>query len=126
VDETLISTNDLKRYKNILEMTNAPLMGYEPGGDILIFRVPKFANVISKLFFAEQTARHRIRIKTAFCDLVDSGGGIEQAVLQDRKPTRPWEASNCGKGHTCAREYKSVALERKFVYYATSDTEALS
>jgi hypothetical protein len=38
VDEALISKNDLNRYKNILEMTNANLEGYEPGGDIHISR----------------------------------------------------------------------------------------
>jgi len=50
VDTKLISTNDLKRYKNILEMTSAHLVGYEPGGDIQISRGPKSVNVISKLF----------------------------------------------------------------------------
>jgi hypothetical protein len=50
VDETLVSTTDLKRYKNILVMTNAHLVGYEPGGDIHISRGQKFVNVISKLF----------------------------------------------------------------------------
>jgi hypothetical protein len=58
VDETLISKNDLNRYKNILEMTNAHLEGYEPGGDIHISRGQKFVNVISKLF--PQTRRRGI------------------------------------------------------------------
>jgi hypothetical protein len=58
MDEALVSTTDLKRYKNILEMTNAHLEGYEPGGDIQISRGQKFVNVISKLF--PQTRRRAI------------------------------------------------------------------
>jgi hypothetical protein len=50
VDETLASTNDLKRYKNILVMTNAHLEGYEHGGDIHISRGQKFVNVIINCF----------------------------------------------------------------------------
>ena len=45
-----ITTSDLKRYKHIREMTNAHLVGYEPGGDIQISRGPKFTTVISKQF----------------------------------------------------------------------------
>jgi len=50
VNTDLITTNDLKRYKNILEMTNAHLEGYEPGASILTSRGPKFRNIITKLF----------------------------------------------------------------------------
>jgi hypothetical protein len=55
---TQISTKDLKRYKNILEITKAYLVGYESGGEIQISRGPKFANVISKL--VPQSKRHGI------------------------------------------------------------------
>jgi hypothetical protein len=58
VDDKLDSKTDLRRYKNILEMTNAHLEGYEPGGDIRISRRQKFANVISKLF--PQTRRRGV------------------------------------------------------------------
>jgi hypothetical protein len=56
--EKLDSTTDLKRYKNILEMTNAHLEGYKPGGDKHISRGQKFVNVISKLF--PQTRRRSV------------------------------------------------------------------
>jgi hypothetical protein len=50
VDSKVITEGDLKTYKSILELTNAHLEGYAPGGDITIIRGPKFNNVISKLF----------------------------------------------------------------------------
>jgi transposase-like protein len=50
VDNKVITEDDLKTYKSILELTNAHLEGYAPGGDIMIIRGPKFNNVISKLF----------------------------------------------------------------------------
>jgi len=38
----VITESDLKKYKTILEATNAYLAGFEPGNDILIVRGPKF------------------------------------------------------------------------------------
>ena len=38
VNTDVITPSDLKRYKHILEMANAHLVGYEPGGDIQISR----------------------------------------------------------------------------------------
>jgi hypothetical protein len=58
VDDKLVSKTDLTRYKNILEMTNAHLEGYEPGGDIRISRGQKFGIVISKLL--PQTRRRGV------------------------------------------------------------------
>ena len=57
----VITTSDLKGYKHILEMTNAHLVRYEPGGDIQISRGSNFTKVISKLF----PQRKRRGIKTA-------------------------------------------------------------
>jgi hypothetical protein len=50
VNNDLNTTSDLKRCKNILEMTNAHFVGYEPGGDIQISSGPKFVKIISKFF----------------------------------------------------------------------------
>ena len=50
VNRDVITNNDLKRYKNILEMINAHLVRYEPGGDIQISRGSKSTKVICKLF----------------------------------------------------------------------------
>jgi hypothetical protein len=40
----------MKAYKNILELTNAHLEGYEPSGNIQITKGTKIKKVISKLF----------------------------------------------------------------------------
>jgi hypothetical protein len=45
----LITTSDLKRYKNILEMTNAHLVAYETDRDIKISCGQKFVKIISKI-----------------------------------------------------------------------------
>ena len=50
IHRDVITTSDLKRYKHIVELTNAHLVGYEPGSDIQISRGSKFTKVISKLF----------------------------------------------------------------------------
>ena len=50
VNYNAIDKNDLKKYKNILELTNAHLKGYNSGGDIQASRGLKFKNVIAKLF----------------------------------------------------------------------------
>jgi hypothetical protein len=50
VDSKVITETDLKTYKSILELTNAHLEGYAPGGDITVIRGPKFNNFIPKLF----------------------------------------------------------------------------
>ena len=38
VDRKNITTDDLKKYKKIMELTNAHLTSYQPGGDIQITR----------------------------------------------------------------------------------------
>jgi hypothetical protein len=50
VNKEIVSTQDMKAYKNILELTNAHLEGYEPSGNIQITKGTKFKDVISKLF----------------------------------------------------------------------------
>ena len=50
VNRDVIMNSDLKPYKHILLMTNADLVGNEPGGDIQISRGSKFTKLISKLF----------------------------------------------------------------------------
>ena len=46
----VITYSDLQRYKHILGVTNAHLVGYEHCGDIQISRGTEYAKVISKLF----------------------------------------------------------------------------
>ena len=58
----VITNSDLKRYKNILEMTNAHLMGYKSGGDVQISRESKFTKVISKLF-SKSRRRTTLRVR---------------------------------------------------------------
>jgi len=50
VNNKVITESGLKKYKTILEATNAHLEGFEKGNDILNIRAPKFTKVISKLF----------------------------------------------------------------------------
>ena len=50
VNTDVITEIELKKYKTILETTNAHLEGFEPGNNILIVRGPKFSKVISRLF----------------------------------------------------------------------------
>jgi hypothetical protein len=50
VDTGTISPKDMKRYKNILQMSDAHLSGYEPEGIIKISRGVKYTAVISNLF----------------------------------------------------------------------------
>jgi hypothetical protein len=50
VNKRLVTSNDLKQYKTILEMTNAHLEGYEPDANIHTSKGLKFRDVISKLF----------------------------------------------------------------------------
>jgi hypothetical protein len=50
VDNRLISEDDLKQYRNILDLTSAHLEGYEPGALIHISRGAKFRTIIAKLF----------------------------------------------------------------------------
>jgi len=50
VDKKSITTDDLKQYKTILEMTNAHLEGYEPHVNICTSKGLKFREVISRLF----------------------------------------------------------------------------
>jgi hypothetical protein len=50
VDKLLFTQSDLQTYKNILELSNAHLKGYEPGADIQISEGVKYRDVISKLF----------------------------------------------------------------------------
>jgi len=50
VDRRKITTDDLKKYKKILELTNAHLTDYRPGADIQITRGSKYRDVIAPLF----------------------------------------------------------------------------
>ena len=50
VNRAVETTDYLKIYKAILQLTNAHLQGYEPGCDVQTSRGPKFKDVISKLF----------------------------------------------------------------------------
>ena len=50
VNNRLVTSNDLKQYKTILEMTNAHMEGYEPDANIHTSKGLKFRDVISKLF----------------------------------------------------------------------------
>ena len=50
VNSDVITDSYLKAYKRILELTDAHLVGYEPGGDIQISRGSKYAKVISRIF----------------------------------------------------------------------------
>jgi len=47
VDRRKITTHDLKKYKKILELTNAHLTDYRPGADIQITRGSKYREVIA-------------------------------------------------------------------------------
>ena len=58
VNRKLITTDDLKKYKKILVLTNAHLTDYQTGGDIQVNRGPKFHDVISHLL--PQTRRRSI------------------------------------------------------------------
>jgi len=49
VDKKLVTTNDLKQYKTILEMTNAHLEGSDPNANIHASKGLKFRDVISRL-----------------------------------------------------------------------------
>ena len=42
-----ITTDDLKKYKKILQLTNAHLTSYQPGGDIQITRGAKYREIIA-------------------------------------------------------------------------------
>jgi len=50
VNKRLVTSNDLKQYKTILEMNNAHLEGYDPDANIRTSKSLKFRDVISKLF----------------------------------------------------------------------------
>ena len=50
VNYDTLHKDELQKYKTILEMTNAHLEGYNPGGNIQTSRGTKFKNVITKLF----------------------------------------------------------------------------
>jgi len=50
VDNRLVSDDELKQYKSILDLTSAHLECYEPGAHIHISRGPKFKTIIAKLY----------------------------------------------------------------------------
>jgi hypothetical protein len=50
VNKKLVSEDDMKRYKSILNLTSAHLKGYEPQAPIHVSRGMKFRSVIAKLF----------------------------------------------------------------------------
>jgi hypothetical protein len=49
LDKHPVSEDDLKQYRNILDLTNAHLEGYEPGAPSNISNLPKF-KIIAKRF----------------------------------------------------------------------------
>ena len=57
VNRGVVTTDDLKRYKTILELTNAHLLENKPGGNVQTSCGPKVRDVILKLF--PQTRRPR-------------------------------------------------------------------
>ena len=50
LNNKMIAESDPKKYKSILETTNAHLEGFETGNHILIVRGPTFTKVNAKLF----------------------------------------------------------------------------
>jgi hypothetical protein len=58
VDTYMIPPNDMKRYRSILEITNAHLKVYERGGNLRISRGLNYTKVISNLF-PNGTLKHR-------------------------------------------------------------------
>jgi hypothetical protein len=50
VSRGVVTTDDQKRYKTILQLTNANLQGYESGGYMQTWLGPKLREVISKSF----------------------------------------------------------------------------
>jgi len=59
LDNRLVSEDDLKQYKSILDLTSAHLEGYEPSAPIHVTRGIKFRTVIAKLF--PQTKRRALK-----------------------------------------------------------------
>jgi hypothetical protein len=62
VDKELVTASDLQTYKNILELINDHLEGYEPGANIQISKGVKFIDVITKLISVTPARRD---VKTA-------------------------------------------------------------
>ena len=58
VSTDVITTSDLKRYKHIVEMTNAHLVGYESGVDIQISSGLKFYEGTLQNVSTEETSRY--------------------------------------------------------------------
>jgi hypothetical protein len=58
VNKKLVNEDDLKQYKNILNLTSDHLEGYGPNAAIHVSRAIKFKTVIAKLF--PQTKRRGI------------------------------------------------------------------
>ena len=58
VNTDMITESDLKKYKTILETTNAHFERLEPVNDILIVRGPKFSKVIGRLFPQRERSVH--------------------------------------------------------------------
>jgi hypothetical protein len=63
VNNKVITDKDLKKYKTILETTNAHFDGFEPGNDILFVRVPRVTKVIAKLFLSSKRNVHWVTIR---------------------------------------------------------------
>jgi hypothetical protein len=57
----VVTTSDMKRYKHILEMSNAYLTGYEAGDSIVISRIVELTKIISKLFTREVLRHHWLK-----------------------------------------------------------------
>ena len=66
VNSDVISESDQKKYKTILEATNAHLEGFKPGNDILMVGGPKFLKVISRLFPSRKEASIGWRINVTY------------------------------------------------------------
>jgi len=62
IDYDSIDKNELQKYKNILEMTNADLEAYKAGSNIHTSRGIKFRNVIAKLFAEAKGATRQKRV----------------------------------------------------------------
>jgi hypothetical protein len=53
INRSLVTTEDMRSYKHILESTNGHLSDNDSSGHIKTFRGPKYRDVLSKLFPAE-------------------------------------------------------------------------
>ena len=57
VNRSLVTPDDMRTYKSILELTSGHLSGNDPSGHIKTTRGPKYRDVISELFPTESRRR---------------------------------------------------------------------